>query len=432
MTEREFCNALNRSLNQELSPEVRARILTRVRGKEPIMKKKLSAGLIFAFALVLLATAALAVSLRGYLETAAQLQQQSGYYDDWRLEDKRKLLEAMVSHGLLSAEEAAGLTEEAAVDRFFISRYGADGRSDPIGLTGILETELGEIDTWPQETKAWYSQLLSGLGLLSDDEEIYLPLSEADVSPEEAVEAARRAAEEAWGLDAHALDGCAVTWDLRMQEGVAHYRVALRTDAVSCTVAVGPDGHVLSSADGPLFLSPGEQRAQSEAESVQRRVAELIADYSREHGIAGSWYFASVEDQYAIDQLIRPVLEEAMAAHPQLVSAQDQYLLANPYGLPQENAITGETAVSLARAAAAQAAGVPESLFDSQTVICHYVVADPEYPVWKIVLSPTDEGRERQLTRWLVRIDALSGEVLQTIGSDAYLEQFETIDGFLY
>ena len=74
MTEQEFRKALARSLDRDLPPELRARILTQVRGKDIVMKKKFSIGFAFVLILVLLAATALALSLPGYLEPVAGMQ----------------------------------------------------------------------------------------------------------------------------------------------------------------------------------------------------------------------------------------------------------------------------------------------------------------------------------------------------------------------
>lgn len=434
MTEQEFRKALARSLDRDLPPELRARILTQVRGKDIVMKKKFSIGFAFVLILVLLAATALALSLHGYLETVAGMQKESGYYEDWSLSEKRQLLDAMQEHGLLSADDAAALTDEAAIDAYIIGRYGTDGRSDTIGLYSILETELGDISTWPQETKVWYSDLLARLGLLGDDEEIYLMPDDASVSPEAAVDAARRAVEDAYALGEHALDGCEASWDLRAYKDVpAHYLIVFTADEVSCSVAVGTDGHVMSSADAPLFLSPAEEREQRERDAyrLDEEVASVIQAYSLEHGLTGSWFHASLEDQFAIYNLIRPIILENMAENPLYSDRQSLYLIDHPYGLPDADALPLDEAIALALRTAAQAANVSQSLF-SDDIIRHYIVADSAQPLWKIVVSPTEEGREAGLTQWLVEIDAHTGEVTRTIDRVTYLDTYQHVDGFVY
>ena len=74
---------------------------------------------------------------------------------------------------------------------------------------------------------------------------------------------------------------------------------------------------------------------------------------------------------------------------------------------------------ALALRTAAQAANVSQSLF-SDDIIRHYIVADSAQPFWKIVVSPTEEGREAGLTQWLVEIDARADDdvlspILETV-----------------
>ena len=120
------------------------------------VKKKLSVGLVLIM-VVLLSSVALAWSLSNqYFEDVAQLQFTSGYYDDWGWEEKQKMVGIMQEHGLITEKEATALSTEEAVDAYMIERYGINGRSDVIGLWSILETELGPINTWTLEQKAWY------------------------------------------------------------------------------------------------------------------------------------------------------------------------------------------------------------------------------------------------------------------------------------
>lgn len=257
---------------------------------------------------------------------------------------------------------------------------------------------------------------------------------DASVSPEAAVDAARRAVEDAYALGEHALDGCEASWDLRAYKDVpAHYLIVLTADEVSCSVAVGTDGHVMSSADAPLFLSPAEEREQRERDAyrLDEEVASVIQAYSLEHGLTGSWFHASLEDQFAIYNLIRPIILENMAENPLYSDRQSLYLIDHPYGLPDADALPLDEAIALALRTAAQAANVSQSLF-SDDIIRHYIVADSAQPFWKIVVSPTEEGREAGLTQWLVEIDAHTGEVTRTIDRVTYLDTYQHVDGFVY
>ena len=144
--DREVKEKVRRSMDHALSglacdPFLTDRVLKRAeksKGEEPVMKK-LSGGLIFAIVLiVLLATAALAVTnweqLKAYFETV-RVMDTAGELARWSEEDKIKLLKAMAEAGIVSEQdtrlqtaldEALPLSERgAAADAVITQRYGA-------------------------------------------------------------------------------------------------------------------------------------------------------------------------------------------------------------------------------------------------------------------------------------------------------------------
>ena len=180
------------------------RLLYRIHREEHApMKKKITAALVLAAVLILAMAAALAVGLyREYFEKIGQMQMESGYYDDWTLEEKFYALSLMETYDVLTEEEAGEIEQiralpaqgqEAALDRLMAQKYGIDGRTDTIGLQSILEKEKGQIVFWSVEDKAWYIDLLDQLGLLSEDEEqLYVLPGPDDMTQQEAEALGRR------------------------------------------------------------------------------------------------------------------------------------------------------------------------------------------------------------------------------------------------
>lgn len=171
-------------------PSLHHSIMQEIRGEKAV-KKKLSVSLVFALVIMAISAVALAYTLsRQYFEDVAQLQFDSGYYDDWSWQEKQKMVEILQKHGLISKEEAGKMKTEAAVDAYMIERYGIDGRSDTIGLWSILERELGEIRTWTLEQKAWYTDMQIEIGILTrDNDDFICALPEKDdLQPDAAVE----------------------------------------------------------------------------------------------------------------------------------------------------------------------------------------------------------------------------------------------------
>ncbi len=209
MSEEKMRNLFHRAIDASLSglkedeslPHHLARQIDR-KEQRP-MKKKITATLVLAAVLVLAVAAAVAAGLvREYFESIGQMQLSSGYYDDWTLKEKLDALSLMETYGVLTAEEAEQIKEilalpeqsqEAALDALMAQKYGINGRTDTIGLQSILEKEKGPVVFWSVEDKAWYIDLLEGLGLLSEDEEqLYVLPGDDDMTQEEAEALSRR------------------------------------------------------------------------------------------------------------------------------------------------------------------------------------------------------------------------------------------------
>lgn len=423
MTERELRTALREGLSGGAFPRGRQeQVLRQLRGEEK-MKRKLSVGLVLLTALVLAAVTALAVTIsQQYFADLAQLQFESGYYDDWGLKEKEAMVDIMAKNDMLDKDKAAALKAggEAAIDEYIIDRYGINGRSDVIGLYAILDKELGTIDTWDMERKAWYSQLLKDHGLLGSDEEIYLMPGDEAVSPEEAIAAAKAAILEAEGLPADALDGYEVTWEYGTyaddKDGsMTHYFVNFGQFDYHCCVS--PQGKVLSSEDNELFASPAEQRKYREEEAERmlhwrdEEVDAIRQEYARGRGLEETTNFNhwSIVDQYAVTELMRPVIQQHMAEDPLYCNEAYIYLTTHFYGLPDQNAMTQEEAEAVAIAETAKAAGMSEDMLE--IALFHYEVTDPEHPIWKIRVRSNDAGYDAGFYgSYLVCVDAYTRE----------------------
>ena len=297
MTEQELKRALTRGLSGELPADTRRAVLTKVREKErPMMKNKLSVALILVLVLTLLSTVALAVTLsRQYFEDVARLQFESGWYEEWGLEEKLAMVGILEEYGLISEEEAQTLDDEAAIDAYMVARYGVEGsdRIDTIGIYAILETELGKMQTWSLEQKAWYTDMMIRVGLLtrnSDDALCDLP-GEDDMQPEAAIALAKSAILVAYGLpdgalDAHQIDIAFETHASDWERENLHYNIHFWGDGLayySCSIT--RDGRIMDSTMDKYVLSPAElaeidrrDAASAQAEALARPWAWEVAD----------------------------------------------------------------------------------------------------------------------------------------------------------
>lgn len=282
MTEQELRAALARSLSAEMPADTRMAVLHEIHKirerKNLIVKSKLSVAIILAIVLTLLSGVALAVTLsRAYFEDVAVLQFESGYYEDWGVKEKKAMVAILEEHELLSAEQADKMTDEASIDAYMIERYGVEGsdRMDTIGLYSILEKELGLIETWSLEQRAWYSNMMMQTGLLrkGGEEGIFGVPDESDIQPDEAVAIAKAAIIEAFGLSENALDNHRVdlsfeTDSTDWERQNLYYLINFwGDDYYWCNVT--RDGRIMDSTMDEFSLSPAEQVQRKQEEEAQ-------------------------------------------------------------------------------------------------------------------------------------------------------------------
>lgn len=436
MTEQEFRQALTRGLSGEMSHRTRGRILKEIEGGKPIMKKKISLAVVLAVLLTLLTTAALAIGLTGYFEDAARLQKESGYYDTWGLSEKQALIASMKENGLIDDEIAASLTDEAAIDAYLIERYGVQGRDDTIGLDAILEKELGPIDTWSAETKAWYTTLLQDAGLLTSNDVVYLNPSNSPLKPEEIVRLAQQVLEDVWDMAPGTLDRYNASWTYEEMDAtdgtrIKGYGVSFSTEdkadgSYSC--ALTETGEIIDGHRVTALYSPAQQKALAEERKGRdEELRKAFNDYTTEDKkhlleTAKSRAFEDwpLEAQQDFTETVRPVIEQRMAADLNYSDALGLFIVSHRYGVPGEGAIAQEEAIRIAQEALTGTMGMDAkkaAIFTNASVL--YDVTDPDAPLWKVILSPASQAaaREAQVSLWQRRrvvINALTSEVVET------------------
>jgi len=414
-------------LNQR--PSLHDRIMDEVKG-ETVMKKKMSVSLALALVLLLVSVAALAATLsRRYFEEVAQIHFESGYYDDWGWPEKQTMVRILRDYDLLGEEEAAGMTSEDKVDAYMIDRYGVNGRSDTIGLWAIMEKELGPENAWPLEQKAWYSQMLIDIGLLTEtsDDGIYAMPAEGDIAPQEAAAIARAAVMEAYGLqekelDSYQMDISFETHASDWKREKLHYEIVFRAGEEwlgSC--AITRDGRVMDSTMGEGYLSPQEQAAQRKklANDNDQEAIELLQEYVQAHELWDPFLLWPLEHKKALTDQLRPVILENMAQNPDYNDQTRVFWATHLYGLPDDKAISQTEAERLAREQLTRAFGLTdEQARQVDTAGFFYDVTDT--PQWKVSLAVRRNWQEaKQLDvdtskQWRVVLDAYTGEVLET------------------
>ncbi len=398
-----------------------------------VVKKKLSVGFVLMMVVMLSTAVAIAWSLSNqYFEDVAQIQSTSGYYDDWGLDEKQKLVDTMLEYGLITETEVASLSDEEAVDAFMIDRYGIDGRSDTIGLWAILEKEKGALADWSLEDKAWYTkmQMKAALQTGESDEENYSVPASDDIQPEEAISMAKAAVIKAFGLEDNALDQHKVEIsflsDPADEYQDTYYAISFwgngYEDRYFCYVT--HDGQIMDSNMSDLHHSPAEQAKEKQQFMLENdlEVSELFTQYAQEH-ITGDYYFPfwPLEDKKSVTDMLRPIILANMAENPDYADQTNIYWATHFYGLPDESAISQEKAIEIAKRQLTTTFG----LSDKQAAMfgkvgLFYEVTDPANPQWKITMRLNNgTGTEAAAigldvgSNYRVVINAYSGEVME-------------------
>lgn len=398
-----------------------------------IAKRKLSIGLVLLLCLLLTAAAAVAWTLsQQYFEDVADLQASAGFYADWSLADKQQMVDILLRHGLISQQQARQMTTEAAIDAFMIARYGADGQADAISLWAVLEKELGPIEGWSLEDRAWYSKMQRTAGLqdAASDEPIYALPEDEDITPEQAIALAKQAIIAAFALPENALEPHTVEIYFQHYPNEAysemHYDITFRgdnyADTYSCSIT--HDGQIMDSSMGKAYLSPAELVQQKQQFLLENdlEVSALFTQYAQAH-ITGDFEFAfwPLADKKAVTDMLRPVIAENMTQNPDYADQTCIFWATHFYGLPDEAAISQQEAIAIARQQLTLAHGLTEAqaaLLDK--VGLFYEVTDAANPVWKITLragESRDEAAHIQLpldVKYRVVIQAYTGSVVQS------------------
>ncbi len=426
-----FDNALS-GIQEDPRMAQRVLNLAHEKGETPV-KKKLSVGFILILAAVLVSAAALALSLsRAYFEDVAQLQASNGFYNDWNLEAKQEMVGILQKHGLVSEEGTASMTTEKSIDAWMMKRYGADGHADTISLWAVLETELGPIEGWSLEDKAWYSQMQIASGLLSaaSGEAIYAVPDVQDIQPDEAISLAKKAIIDAFGLEENALEQHQVEIyfqsfpDEEFKE--MHYDISFRgqdyEDFYSCSLT--RDGKIMDHSMGEAYRSPAEQVLDKQKFLLENdlEASRLFTQYAQEH-ISGNFSFAfwPLEDKKAVTDMLRPIILENMEENPGYADQTRIFWATHLYGLPDEKAISQEQAISAAKEQLTVAFGLTNeeaALVDK--IGMFYEITDSQNPLWKITMRIGEQRDAAQAAGMDLRcsyrivLHAYSGEVLET------------------
>lgn len=433
MTEKDLTRALSSSVaDVRLSYDAKARIREKTNGGHQL-KHKWKAGLVLAIALLLATAVAGAWSLsREFFEKTAALQFESGYYDDWGLDEKRGFVDIMAEYELIddaAARELKAMPEDA-LDAWMAARYGVDGRTDTIGLVSVVETELGVMDHWSNDTWTWFTALELRIGQLSSkDPYICVAPGEEAVAPEVAIEAAQKAGALSSGMSEAAFKAAKTYWTYEVLPKDAEREGAKYI--IDFEFSDGSVGHAEVRRDGTVATIYGTWTTPEELGAIEWETThfdayvQLWVRYAEEHDLDLSddhrW---SLEDKKALADLQEPIVKEALLANTEELTPGELYQTIYGYGVPGEGVISQEEALEIASGALTEKFGLSQEIaayYLAQEIWVDYLTrnaSDEGHPVWAVVYWYADRDGLEALGLGEddhsigMRIDAVTGEVL--------------------
>ena len=444
MDKRKQRNEIQNALNSTLSglrddPWLAQRVIAQAKGGKKV-KKKISAGLVFIFVLVMLAATALAVAtIREVAQMMAQTEQDVGWFVDWPIEKKTTVISALTEQGYIQESDdvrhlIAGQMSPNDANHMadeLISSFTGKNIED-VSFLVIMQAAWGPFDSWSDENRAWYSALMEDVGVEDNGKTVYV-LPEGEITREQAVAIAKDAILTGMNLEESVLDNYNLTVNFQVPEFAdeqqPYWYVMYEAKENSpdnpfsaIELFVHPEtGELLESVDEILerwaTLPKRPDNALYQAIDAYFERAETMGAYS--------FYEWPLQLRAAYSQDITPKVQAILASgdlsdlmncgSPDLsVIAQSTYI----YGLPDENALAQEEAYALARTALMDTYGLPSELFEKyRTVYVYYDVTST--PVWKFFFNPTtldaqqiENGYDNPVfnTCYKAEIDAYTGK----------------------
>ena len=233
-----------------------------------IVKKKMSAGLIFAIVMMLLTvTAVAAVLLNLHIEKAMDIAVDKGEFIEWELDDKIALINAMTEAGIPLPQDKLSVIWDAdssdeerdrAATEILVDIY---GNEEHISHFTIASHDWGDPFQWTLEQQVWFWETLREKGLYTGKIKYLLP-GENDLTRDQVVRIAKKTIQDAYDLPEEIVQGYDADVTFFTIEGTdtaPRWRVSLgyvNAEAAEYTVLLTRDGQVTEDASLYIF-KPG-------------------------------------------------------------------------------------------------------------------------------------------------------------------------------
>lgn len=391
---------LNRAVVGTMLPdmpdEARARLarrlLTMTRQEERPLKKKLSAALVLAMVIALIAIGALAAVLLGGKDfvdkVLAPLARQDSH-EKWDRKDLEEIRRMAVERGLQLSDD---LLERLSY---------TDSEYKEELMRAFAREELGFYpSTWSIEDQHWYNQLLVDSGLSPAQE--HALVEPGEISQENAISLAHAYLHDKWGADPAQLADSALyvrhlqyllfkenvkvegkRWDI--------YYSPLKPELDHYGVSLFSDGRVIED-----HYRPGIGKADT-------RVREVFDAYRDIHGNMWEW---NMEVWIAC----RQDMLKAAALTGEGDSASLKAIMRQTYALPEAGMVSADRAVEIGL----EAAAADGYAYANEPLHSAVLLADGDRRIWKVRVQGLggENLKYKEVEHLAVELDAYTGEVL--------------------
>lgn len=421
--------------------------------EDEVVKRKMSAALIFAIVLVLITGVALAMmSLRDTGAKVLEIEQTEGYYSQWPIKHKITLVDELTQLGLIekTAEVeqllAGGVAESEAhdiADKIMMAYVGSE--LIDISFIEIMQADWGYFYDWSFEEKAWYSQLMVDMGLQGSDHTLYT-MPTGILTEDEVVAMARAEVLRGYDVEESLLDQYTLRVTFEVPEAVAatgsdqtYWFVAYESPSGMSWEDYAPFGggiwFYIEPETGEFvqtveeILAEREELYRYEDDPLKKRIDafKVEMDYARFDQM-------SHEQRARYSQEVAPLVRELDEKYPDYHTLFTLEKNTFTYGVPDENALTEAEAQAIVERMLIETFGLSEDEIEFFTHDMHiyYDITDPEIPLWKFfarnpnVYSSDEEyvnrviayyGDEDHLpdTHYKIELNAYTGEVVRAI-----------------
>ena len=182
---------------------------------------RMAAALALVFVLLAATATAAVTAWREYAMRAQQMEEKTGAFARWTLEDKKETVAQLAESGLLEGDERAERLLSGDVDEeeghaladVIVAEVIGGRRADDVGVLELTAAVFGgPFDAWSYEDKAWWQSVTDAAGTSGDYFRYTLP-REGELTYDEALALAKEAAASELGLSAQELDEMDVTCD---------------------------------------------------------------------------------------------------------------------------------------------------------------------------------------------------------------------------